>query len=49
MLLGVIVAAQNYQEAVQLAPENATPLSNLSTFSTKWGLVQNLLTQSRLL
>lgn len=38
MLTGVILAAQKYQEAVQLAPEDATPLSNLSAVFYEMGL-----------
>ena len=38
MLTGLILAAQKYQEAVQLAPEDATPLSNLSAVYYEMGL-----------
>lgn len=38
MLTDVIVAAQKYREAAQLAPEDATPLSNLSAVFYEMGL-----------
>ena len=38
MLTVLILAAQKYQEAVQLAPEDATPLSNLSAVYYEMGL-----------
>ena len=38
MLKSPIVAAQKYQEAVQLAPEDATPRSNLSAVYYEMGL-----------
>ena len=38
MLKGPTLAAQSYQEAVQLAPEDATPLSNLSAVYYEMGL-----------
>ena len=38
MLTSLVLAVQKYQEAVQLAPEDATPLSNLSAVYYEMGL-----------